>query len=362
MEQKEHRRAAAAKIVCLCLVCALLGGAAGFFAAGAGRKRLEQRLTDVEAALAAQAGSALSGADIYDMACGQAVGIQTEYAVANIFGTAIPGAASGTGFVISGDGYVLTNYHIVEKAVQSGTDVSVLLPDGSSAPARIIGCAPALDLAVVLPDAAGLRPVTVGDSAALRVGERVYAVGNNLGEPTLTLSAGTVSALDRVVTASIGGEQVSLRVFQMDTAINSGSSGGPVYNDRGEVVGIVTAKYTSSGVEGLGFAIPISDAMRAAEALIRDGFVRDLADLGAVLSDAPDAPGAAVDSLVPGGCGDRSGLLAGDVITAVDGRRVSGCGELAAVLKSYRAGDSAALTVVRGDKTLTLDVVFDAAE
>ena len=272
MEQKEHRHAAAVKIVCLCLVCALLGGAAGFFAAGADRKRLEQRLADVEAALAAaQAGSALSGADIYEMACGQAVGIQTEYAVTNIFGTAIPGAASGTGFVISDDGYVLTNYHIVEKAVQSGTDVSITLSDGSGAAARIVGCAPAQDLAVIQTDAAGLCPVALGDSAALLVGEQVYAVGNSLGEPTLSLSGGIVSALDRVINAAISGEQVELQVFQMDAAVNSGSSGGPVYNDRGEVVGIVTAKYTSGGVEGLGFAIPINDAIQVAEALIRDG-------------------------------------------------------------------------------------------
>ena len=120
-------------------------------------------------------------------------------------------------------------------------------------------------------DAAGLCPVALGDSAALLVGEQVYAVGNSLGEPTLSLSGGIVSALDRVITAAISGEQVELQVFQMDAAVNSGSSGGPVYNDRGEVVGIVTAKYTSSGVEGLGFAIPINDAIQVAEALIRDG-------------------------------------------------------------------------------------------
>ena len=281
----------------------------------------------------------------------------------NLFGVSTPDAVSGTGFVISGDGYILTNYHIVEKAILRDAELNILFPNGDGSPAEVVGFEVSLDLAVLKIDAAGLNAVLPGDSDTLRVGDRVYTEGNNLGELAFSQSSGSISALDRVITATIGGGQVSLRVFQLDAAINSGSSGGPVYNERGEVVGVVTAKYTSNGVEGLGFAIPINEAMKAAEELIRDGYIANMPDLGAQLADGDKGTrGVSVSYVEAGRCAERAGLQPGDAITAIDGRRISTRSELEAVMKSYRAGDTAELTVNRGGETLKLNVVFDKAQ
>ena len=348
------------RILCRCMVCALLGGLCGYLAAGA---RNDKRITALEAALVNGDGEALTGPEIYDLAQAQAVAIKSEYSTTNLFGVTTPNAVSGTGMVLTEDGYILTSYHIVEKAAHNDTEVGVLFSDGREFSATIAGFEVSMDLAVLKIDATGLTPITPGDSDALRVGERVYTEGNNLGDLSFSQSSGAVSALDRTITATIGGGQVPLRVFQLDAAINSGSSGGPVYNERGEVVGVVTAKYTSNGVEGLGFAIPINEAMKAAEELIRDGHIADMAVLGAQLADAQQGKkGALVEYVEPNSSVDRAGLQPGDAITAIDGRRVSTRSELEAVMKSYRAGDTAELMVNRGGETLKLNVVFDKAQ
>jgi serine protease Do len=288
----KRRRYALPVILCLC--CLLLGGMGGWFAAKQAEKPLDQRLTDLEAALAetpapdpavvaltqrvtvledalaeAEDGP-LTGPEIYALACRQAVGIRVEYSSVNLFGISTPGKAYGSGCVLSGDGLILTNYHIVEAAISpDGGDsaVTVLFSDGGSFPAVVEGAEPELDLAVLKIEAEGLDPIIPGDSGALRVGDGIFAIGNALGELAFTQTAGAVSALDREVNAEIGGQQVPIRVFQLDAAVNAGSSGGPVYNDRGQVVGIVFAKYSSSGVEGLGFAIPINGLLQAARGL-----------------------------------------------------------------------------------------------
>ncbi len=364
MTQKENTLGRAARIVCLCLVCALLGGIAGYLASGIGRKQLDRRLTEVETALnaAAEEERALTGAEIYALAQAQAVGVQTDRMTTNLFGVSTPDAVSGTGFVLREDGYILTNYHIVEKAILQDAQLSVLFSDGDRLPAEVAGYEASLDLAVLKIDRTGLRAVSPGDSGALRVGDRVYAEGNHLGELAFSQSSGSVSALDRVITAFIDGEVVPLRVFQLDAAVNSGSSGGPVYNERGEVVGVVTAKYTAGGVEGLGFAIPINDAMRAAEELIRDGRIENMPDLGARLGDGDgEERGVLLELVEADGAADRAELRAGDAVTAIDGRSVSVRSELEAVLKTYRAGETAQLTVRRGNDTMEVTVVFDRA-
>ena len=288
----KRRRLALPVILCLC--CLLLGGVGGWFAEKLAEKPLNQRLTDLEAAraetpapdpavealrqrvavleaaLAEVEDGPLTGPEIYSLACQQAVGIRVEYSTVNLFGIAAPGTAYGSGCVISEDGLILTNYHIVEAAASpDGGDsaVTVLFSDGGSFPAVIAGVKPELDLAVLKIDTEGLDPIVPGDSSALRVGDSIFAIGNALGELAFTQTAGAVSALDREVNAEIGGQQVPIRVFQLDAAVNAGSSGGPVYNDRGQVVGIVFAKYSASGVEGLGFAIPINGLLLTARSL-----------------------------------------------------------------------------------------------
>ena len=364
MENKGQHRKLTLYIIGLCFVCGLLGVVAGCLLLGGVEKRVEQRLTNLEAAVAeTKAERPLTGVEIYELSQTQTVGIQTDYTTTNLFGISTPDAVSGTGFVIREDGYILTNYHIVEKAILHDGEISVLFPDGDRSPARVSGFEASLDLAVLKLDKTGLTAVDLGDSSALRVGDRVYTEGNNLGELAFTQTTGTISGLDRFVIATIGGEQVPLCVFQLDAAINSGSSGGPVYNERGEVVGIVTAKYAASGVEGLGFAMPINDVMKAAQELILNGYIAGMTDLGAQIADAQQGVSrASVSYVVPGGCADRAGLLVGDAITAIDGRRVSVQSELEAVIKTYRIGDTAELTVDRDGETVRVEVVFDNAE
>ena len=313
--------------------------------------------------------TSLSGPQIYELACKQTVAIKTEYTTVNLFGVATPKAASGSGFIISDDGYILTNYHVIESAAKDNSAVTVLLHDGSTCTASIVGVERESDLALLKIDGNGLSAATIGDSDALSVGEPVFAVGNPLGELSFSQTSGTVSALNRDIDATIGGQPYSVNMFQIDAAINSGNSGGPVYNTHGEVIGVVTAKYYSSGIEGLGFAIPINDAMRIADELKLHGYVTGKPDLGTETTDVTSgmaayygiAKGAYVDSVTLNGSADKAGLMQGDVITAIDGKNVTCQRDLEEALKTYRAGDTAELTVMRTGDTVKLSVTFDEA-
>ncbi len=340
-----------AGVLCLALSCMILGGISGYVAGRSGTGKQEQ------------ISSGTSGTEIYEKAREQVVGIQTE---ADRKGTAGMNAAdriSGTGCVITEDGYILTNYHVIEGAVSEDTGVNVLCQDGRNLQAVITGYEATLDLAVLKVDAKELTPVTTGDSDAVHVGDEVYTVGNSLGDMVFAQTKGTVSSPERVVTASIGGEQVPLNVFQMDIHINAGASGSPVYNSRGEVVGIVTAKYVANGLEGLGFALPVNDAMKAAQEMIREGGIPDPAGIGAEYNDPEDgARGAVIDTVVPGGCADQAGVNAGDIIVAVGHRSIKSAAELTAVVKKYRAGEETELTLVSSGETEKKKIVFDTAD
>ena len=170
----------------------------------------------------------------------------------------VQGAAAGSGFVISSDGYIVTNYHVIKDA----TSIRVAFVDGQTYDAKLVGGEAENDVAVLKIEATGLHALTLGDSDSLVVGEPVYTIGNPLGELTWSLTDGLVSAKDRSVTTSEG---QTMNMLQTNTAINSGNSGGPLFNAYGEVVGITSAKLSSNGdsseasIEGLGFAIPIND-------------------------------------------------------------------------------------------------------
>lgn len=362
---------------CMCLVCALIGGLIG------GAVTLN-RSSSQEPPIPTSSGSSstpqttvpttistgsMSANDIYALGCRQSVGITTEVTTTNWFGQKSSTAVSGSGFVVTADGYIMTNYHVIEYAHNYDYEVTVMFYDGTSYKATIVGVEEDNDVAVLKIDATGLDPATVGDSDVIQVGDVIYAVGNPLGELAFSMTTGSVSALDRSITTSQN--QPSINMFQIDAAVNSGNSGGPVYNANGEVVGIVTAKYESSGYEGLGFAIPINDAVDLANDLITKGYVTGKAYMGvsvdtrynSVYADYYKMPvGAYVFSVEQGSCAEKCGLCSGDIITQIGDKQIGGYNDLEAAVRDYKAGETAELTVYRANDYITLTIVFDEAK
>jgi len=353
-----------------CVLCTLLGTAAGWLAA---REAVEQNQgpqvtlgSDMDSAAVHSAAPAatigvLPPSDIYEIALRQVVGIRTEIS-ANVFGQISSTAVSGTGFVISSDGYILTNYHVIEYAVKYGYDMTVMFHDGTMYTASVVGYEDDNDIAVIKIDAANLEPVTFCSS--MTVGENIYVVGNPLGELTYTMTGGFLSAMDRTISTDA---YTTINMFQIDAAVNSGNSGGPVYNANGQVIGVVSAKYAAAGLEGLGFAIPIEDAVSIATQLIENGYVAGKAYLGVSVEDVSEAVaayfnmpvGAYVYSVNGGSAADRAGMRTGDIITAIDETEIDSVADLKAALKTYHAGDAVVVTVCRSGEYLLLDVTLD---
>ena len=308
--------------------------------------------------------------------------MNTSVNTTNIWGQTTARAVSGSGFVISTDGYIMTNYHVISYAVRYGGELTVMFEDGTSVKAeKIVGYSEENDVAVIKIDASDLtlNPVAFGDSDALQVGETVYAIGNPLGELTYSMTPGIVSALDRVITTrdEDTGAYKSINMFQISAAVNSGNSGGPVYNSNGEVVGIVTAKYSDEGVEGLGFAIPINDAVDIAKQLIEKGYVTG-ASIGimtrydvdtyyqaSVINTYGIPNGVIVDSVIEGSAAEKAGVKAGDIITGINGQSASGLDELRMILRKLNPGDAGTISIYRMSgaigqgESLELDIVFD---
>ncbi|MBQ8974139.1 MAG: trypsin-like peptidase domain-containing protein [Oscillospiraceae bacterium] len=310
-------------------------------------------------------GKNMSVSEIYDMACQQVVGINITgtTTTTNFFGGTSQFAVSGSGFIVSEDGYIVTNAHVIEYGLQ-GYDVNVMLQDGTTYTAKIVGYEKDSDVAVLKIDATGLNAVTIGSSDELYVGENVYCVGNPLGELAYSISDGIVSAKDRLISTE---EAMDINMFQLTAAVNHGNSGGPVYNDKGEVVGIVTAKYSDSDAEGLGFAIPIDDAMAIVKDLIENGYVTGKAYMGVTVQTVDQTAiqyynlvaGACVTSVSEGSAAEKAGLKIGDIITALGDTEITSGDELRSARRAYRAGDSAELTVYRNGESITLTIVFD---
>ena len=275
---------------------------------------------------------------------------------------------SGTGIIISSDGEILTNNHVVEAAADGG-EITVSFSDGSIARAQIVGRDPVTDLAVVKAEGkSGLTPATLGNSADLRVGQDVVAIGSPYGLES-TVTSGIVSALNRPVTAGESSE--SRNVFpaiQTDAAINPGNSGGPLVDLNGSVIGINTAIRTSGGSEsgsiGLGFAIPVDLAKNVASQLVKGETVAH-AKIGVTVADAVESDGmttigAEVKSVSDGSAAAKAGLKAGDVIIRVGDQPVASSDALVATIRGYRPGDKVELTYTRGGEQRTADVTLDS--
>jgi putative serine protease PepD len=288
------------------------------------------------------------------------------------------GGDTGTGIVISRDGYILTNNHVV-AAARSGGRLTVVFPDKSSAKGTIVGHPdPVSDLAVVrVSNVKGLRPATLGSSSSLSVGDPVVAVGSPLGLAG-TVTTGIVSALDRPVAASdtgSGNTDNIIDAIQTDAAINPGNSGGPLVDMSGAVVGVNSAIATLSGDAstggqggsiGLGFAIPIDQAKRIAAEILKQGFATH-AIIGVHLDTAYTGDGAKIadptggTAVSPGGPAAKAGLRAGDVIVAADGERITAPEELIVAIRKHAPGDRIVLTYVRGGQRHTTTVTLGSA-
>ncbi|MBS2939290.1 trypsin-like peptidase domain-containing protein [Nocardioides sp. J2M5] len=278
------------------------------------------------------------------------------------------GEASGSGIILTADGTILTNNHVVELAENGGT-LKVDFNDGTSADAEILGTDPLTDTAVIKASGVSdLTPATIGKSANLGVGEGVVAIGSPFGLDA-TVTSGIVSALDRPVNVGSDdqGNSTTYPAIQTDAAINPGNSGGPLVDMSGAVIGINSSIRTAasqsafgsseqSGSIGLGFAIPIDEVMPIVDQMAQ-GETPTHARLGIRVGD--DASGAKISDVTAGSTAADAGIQAGDVITSVDGKKITGADSLVATIRSYRPGDKVSITWTRGgdsqEATVTLD-------
>ena len=366
-------KSTAAKVIAIVLACAIIGTGCGFGGAALYRSSTRQTVTLQQSDRAPVTVSVkqvdgqtkMEPAEVYASTVNSVVSINTTAtAGTNIFGQTVETASAGSGFIISPNGYIVTNYHVVKGA----TSVKVTLYSGDTYDATVIGGDSDYDVAVIKINASGLPAVTLGNSADVNVGDTVLAIGNPLGELTFSMSQGIVSCCDRAINV----DGTPFNMIQVDASINPGNSGGPLVNLYGEVVGIVSAKYSSysnTTVEGLGFAIPISDVQAIITDIIENGQVTGKAYLAikagtmteqmAAQYDIDITEGVFVYSTESGGAGEKAGLQLGDVITKLNDTAITSMTDLTMAKKSYKAGDTVTLTVYRSGEYITLDLTFD---
>ena len=315
---------------------------------------------------ASASGSSLTTEQVADLVSPSVVVITTEqvvYSQWSWYGQSQVESGAGSGVIISSDGYILTCAHVVSGA----SNITVSIGD-KDYPATLVGEDTTSDIAVVKVDATGLTPATVGDSDNLKVGESVMAVGNPLGELGGTVTSGIVSALNRSVSIQGSSSVNTMSLIQMDASVSPGNSGGGLFNMNGELVGIVNAKSSDSDAEGLGFAIPVNDAVKVAQELLENGYVTGRPYLGISYYAVTDAQTAAqlgvnaygvyIVEVVKGGPADKAGLQAGDRIVSVDGSEVATQSDLGTLMQNHKAGDTIEITVARGGQMQTVNVTL----
>ncbi len=306
------------------------------------------------------------------------------------------GKGTGTGIVLSSDGYIITNCHVIENSYQTlqsngrnpfdnpfsffgggyetitkteqASEVTVTLYDGSEHKAEIIGSDENTDLAILKIDAEGLIPAVLGSSDDLKLGERAITLGYPLGLG-LSASGGMISGLEKEITAELSnGTTATMTLIQTDASINPGNSGGPLLNGRGEVIGITSSKIANSSVEGIGFAIPISDAMPIFDDLMNKGYVATpkIGISGTDISPAvkryynlPVDKGVLVASVEEGSCADIAGIEEGDVIVAADGKDITDFDALVAAKNAHKPGETMTVTLARSDGNIDIEITLD---
>lgn len=306
--------------------------------------------------------TAMTAAEVYQANVDSTVGITTEITT-NYFGYKTTAAASGSGFIVTEDGYIVTNYHVIEGA----SSVKVTTYDNTSYDAEIVGSDESNDIAVLKIEADGLAPVTLGDSEALNVGDDVIAIGNPLGELTFTLTSGVVSAKDRQITTS---NSVMMNLIQTDCAINAGNSGGALFNMYGEVVGVTNAKYSSNSsseasIDNIGFAIPINTVQDIVTSIIENGYVVKPyigVSVETVSSDMQSygiPAGAVVRVVSEDSPAEAAGLRENDIITKVNDTEITSSNDLVALVRKTAKGDALTLSVYRQGSELNVTLTVD---
>ena len=373
---RKGMRAAVSAVLVMALVAGSCGATYGILnskfekqaqADAAAIQQLQQRLsrqsTQADPVGYVMEEGALSPKQIYQEYASSVVAISSTVETLSYGGQTRQGTYTGSGFILTDDGYVVTNYHVIEGA----TSVTVVMDTQEEYPAEVIGYDALNDVAVLKIDAKNLPAVKLGSSDALSIGDMVVAIGNPLGSLTATLTVGYVSGKDRQVST----DSTVINMIQTDAAINSGNSGGPLFNVYGEVVGITSAKYsgtTTSGasIEGIGFAIPIDDVMSIIGDLRDFGYVTG-AYLGVTVQDTDASAaslyglptGAYVVTVVEDGSADRAGIQPKDIIIKLGDTDVSTVSELTRALRRFKAGDQTTVTVIRSGERITLDITLD---
>lgn len=297
-----------------------------------------------------QPGQTLTAAQIYAQNVNSVVCVTTDVGV-------------GTGFIITEDGYIVTNHHVIEGASR----ISVNLADGTKYNCMLVGSDKISDVAVLKAKAVALDPVALGSSDSMQVGDQVVAIGNVLGELASSLTVGYISGIDRNITT----DGTAINMIQTDVAINSGNSGGPLFNARGEVIGITTAKYsgtTSTGaiIEGISFAIPMDDVIDLIEDLRDFGYIKSASlgvlvwEVDANVAETYNFPqGVYVEEVTVGSCAETAGVEAKDIIIELGGYKVKTLNDLSRALRNLEPGQTVTMIVWRSGQQIVLEVTLD---
>ena len=371
--RKNGNIARSAVALVLAAAMGFVGGFVGARVGNTGGKVVIQQVapsstssSDSGSASAVNTASGMTTAQVSEMVSPSVVVITTEqvvYSQWSWYGQSQVESGAGSGVIISSDGYILTCAHVVSGA----SNITVSIGD-KDYPATLVGEDTTSDIAVVKVDATGLTPATVGNSDNLKVGESVMAVGNPLGELGGTVTSGIVSALNRSVTIQGTSSTNTMSLIQMDASVSPGNSGGGLFNMNGELIGLVNAKSSSSDAEGLGFAIPINDAIKVAQDLLENGYVSGRPYMGITYLAVTDAQTAAqlnvtaygvyVVDVAQGGPADKAGLKTGDRIVSIAGTEIAQKDDLGTLIQQHAAGDTLSITVAREGQMQTVSLTL----
>ncbi len=360
--RRDRRKSAFAAVMAACMVFSLGCGFGGGY--------LASRLNSTASSSGASGGQpvfyqsvsnntnkgSLSVAEVAAKAADSVVEINTETVSSSFYGGQRVSQSAGSGVILSADGYIVTNNHVVAGA----DSITVRTRDGKSYAANLVGTDPDTDLAVLKIEASGLTPAVLGSSDDLVVGETAVAIGNPLGELGGTVTSGIISALSREVTI----DNQTMTLLQTNAAINPGNSGGGLFNSNGELVGVVNAKYAKEGVEGLGFAIPINTAKPVIEQLISQGYVSGRVDTGFTPIDLTDEATAMQYRVSRTGVyvyevtTNTDGFQSGDLLLSIDGKDIDSMSDYNAALQGRSVGDQLAVVVLRGNRQLPLTLTL----